>query len=108
MKRCGDSGLVSLAQRGTSGERVGERGNPSENAPPLPAPLLPPREEREDPAPCPPYYPSIQRRWGQGEGYLGNMRSFSSNVFKAFPSPRPSPHSSVVGTGRRRSAVSLS
>ncbi len=32
-------------------------GNPSENAPPLPAPLLSPREERENPALCPPYFP---------------------------------------------------
>src|SRR5258708_40140517 len=28
---------------------------------------------------------------GQGEGCVGNTRTFSSNVFKAFPSPRPSP-----------------
>src|SRR3989442_1429110 len=38
-------------------------------------------------------------------GCLGNTRSFSSNVFKAFPSPRPSPGSFLAGRGRRRSAA---
>src|SRR5437016_3530864 len=37
---------VSLAPRGTSGERTGERGV-RDKAPPLPGPLLPRREERE-------------------------------------------------------------
>src|SRR2546427_3339469 len=32
-----------------------------------------------------------ERGEGQGEGCLRNTRSFSGNVFKAFPSPRPSP-----------------
>src|SRR6266571_374948 len=40
--------------RGTSGERVGERGTLSKSAPPLPGPLLPRREERENPSLCPP------------------------------------------------------
>ena len=48
--------IFSLSPRGTSGERAGERGNllPTPNAnrkqdgPPLPSPLLPRREEREN------------------------------------------------------------
>jgi hypothetical protein len=39
----------SLSPRGTSGERVRERG-PPENAPPLPGPLLHFMEERELPS----------------------------------------------------------
>src|SRR5712692_1361171 len=46
-----------------------------------------------------------ERGEGQGEGCLGNTRSFSGNVFKAFPSPRPSPRSFLAGRGRRRSAA---
>src|SRR6266702_3218465 len=46
-----------------------------------------------------------ERGEGQGEGCLGNTRSFSSNVFQAFPSPRPSPRSFLAGRGRRGSAV---
>ena len=41
-----DVNSASLAPRGTSGARAGERGI-SEDAPPLPGPLLPRREERE-------------------------------------------------------------
>jgi hypothetical protein len=36
-----------LSPRGTSGERIEERGIPSQNGPPLPGPLLHPMEERE-------------------------------------------------------------
>src|SRR5437667_1845774 len=47
--------IFSLSPRGTSGERVGERGNllltpnasRKQDGPPLPGPLLPQREERE-------------------------------------------------------------
>ena len=39
--------FLSLAPRGTSGERAGVRGNSSGKGPPLPCPLLPLREERE-------------------------------------------------------------
>src|SRR2546427_9138959 len=46
-----------------------------------------------------------ERGEGQGEGCLGNTKSFSGNVFKAFPSPRPSPRSFLAGRGRRRSAA---
>src|SRR6266568_6750802 len=46
-----------------------------------------------------------ERGEGQGEGCLGNTRSFSGNVFKAFSSPRPSPRSLLAGRGRRRSAA---
>src|SRR6266446_8105378 len=42
---------------------------------------------------------------GKGEGGLGNTGSFSSNVFKAFPSPQPSPRSFLTGRGRRGSAA---
>ena len=38
-------------------------------------------------------------------GAVGKLRSFTVNVFMAFPSPRPSPHSFVVGRGRRRHAT---
>ncbi len=34
---------------------------------------------------------SLSLRRGEDEGCQGNMRSFSANVFRAFPSPRPSP-----------------
>ena len=34
-----------------------------------------------------------------------NTRSFSGSVFKAFPSPRPSPRSFLTGRGRRGSAA---
>ncbi len=34
-----------------------------------------------------------------------NTRSFSGNVFRAFPSPRPSPRSFLAGRGRSRSAA---
>ncbi len=34
---------------------------------------------------------SLSLQSGEDEGGQGNMRSFSANVFKAFPSPRPSP-----------------
>src|SRR6266849_392427 len=46
-----------------------------------------------------------ERGEGQGEGCQGNTRSFSGNVFKAFPSPRPSPRSFLAGRGRRRIAA---
>src|SRR6266702_5658183 len=46
-----------------------------------------------------------ERGEGQGEGCLGNTRTVSTNVFKAFPSPRPSPRSFLTGRGRRGSAV---
>jgi len=36
-----------LSPRGTSGERIEERGIPDKNAPPLPSPLLHPMKERE-------------------------------------------------------------
>ncbi len=36
------------------------------------------------------------------EGCLANTGSFSGNVFKVFPSPRPSPRSFLAGRGRRR------
>ena len=42
-----------------------------------------------------------ERGEGQGEGCLGDTRSLSGNVFKAFPSPRPSPRSFLAGRGRR-------
>src|SRR2546426_12031601 len=35
-------------------------------------------------------------------GVFGKLRWFTVNVIRAFPSPRPSPHSSVVERGRRR------
>jgi hypothetical protein len=41
---------------------------------------------------------------GEAEGGLGNTGSFSSNVFKAFPSPRPAPPSFLAGRGRSESA----
>src|SRR6266852_6145160 len=43
-----------------------------------------------------------ERGEGQGEGCLGSTISFSGNVFKAFPSPRPSPRSFLAGRGRSR------
>src|SRR5712692_10224447 len=46
-----------------------------------------------------------ERGEGKGEGCHGNARSFSGDVFKAFPSPRPSPRSFLAGRGRRRSAA---
>jgi hypothetical protein len=90
-----------LPARNERGEGWGE-GKSNKNATPLPGPLLLLRRKRGRRARS---IPLIQCQWGQGEGCLGNTRSFPSNGFKALPSPRPSPRSFLPGRGRRGSAA---
>src|SRR6266849_11061751 len=71
--------IFSLSPRGTSGERVGERGNSSKNPPPLPGPLLPRREERENSSLCPQTDPS-QPKAPSGRDLRLRCRSYGALV----------------------------
>jgi hypothetical protein len=86
--------LFSLSSDGGGGEGRGEESRFYWISP-LPNPL-PARSSQREGDRRPPFQCLIQWQWRQG-----NTRSFSGNVFKAFPSPR----SFLAGRGRLRSAV---